>query len=176
MQYQLEYKPIKLVFLDFKPKIILMETLDHIDIDILRLLQNNARLTTKEIAARVHLSTTPVFERIKRLEEKGYIKKYIALLDADKLNRGFTVYCCVKLRRIAQDIVNNFATVIEGIPEVIECYNISGEYDFLLKVCAPDMEYYRQFVLNVLGSIENIGSLSSMFVMAEIKHHPNVPL
>lgn len=152
-----------------------MDSLDKIDIEILRILQDNSRLTTKEIASRVHLSTTPVFERVKRLEENGYIKKYVALLDADKLNRGFTVYCCVKLRRLSRDIASNFTTVIREIPEVIECYNISGEYDFLLKVCAPDMKYYREFILNVLGSIDGLGSLTSMFVMAEVKHGLAIP-
>lgn len=153
-----------------------MEILDKTDIAILRILQENSHLTTKEVASRVHLSTTPVFERIRRLEESGYIKKYIALLDADKLNRGFTVYCCVKLQRLARDIASNFTSIIKDIPEVIECYNISGEYDFLLKVCAPDMKYYREFILTVLGSIEGLGSLTSMFVMAEVKHEYSLPL
>ena len=153
-----------------------METLDKTDIAILKTLQENSRLTTKEIAKRVHLSTTPVFERIKRLEESGYIRKYIALLDADKLNRGFIVYCSVKLARLNSDIVTNFTRVIKDIPEVTECYNISGEYDFLLKVCAPDMKYYREFVLNVLGIIDGLRSLTSMFVMAEVKHEFSIPL
>lgn len=153
-----------------------MEILDKTDIAILRILQENSRLTTKEIANRVNLSTTPVFERIRRLEESGYIKKYIALLDADKLNRGFKVYCCVKLQRLSLDIASNFTAVIKDIPEVIECYNISGEYDFLLKVSAPDMKYYREFILNVLGTIDGLGSLSSMFVMAEVKHDFTIPL
>lgn len=162
-------------FCNNKPKFFLMEALDKIDIEILRILQENSRLTTKEIASRVNLSTTPVFERIKRLEESGYIKKYIALLDAGKLNRGFSVYCCVKLRRLTRDIAHNFNCVIKEIHEVVECYNISGEYDFLLKVCAPDMKYYREFILNVLGSIDGLGSLTSMFVMDEVKHELTVP-
>ena len=152
-----------------------MDTLDKTDLEILRILQENSRLTTKEVASRVHLSTTPVFERIKRLEETGFIKKYVALLDADKLNRGFTVYCCVKLLKLTHDIASNFTTVIKDIPEVVECYNISGEYDYLLKVCAPDMKYYREFILNVLGTIDGLGSLTSMFVMAEVKHDFAVP-
>ena len=153
-----------------------MDILDKTDIAILRILQQNSRLTTKEVASRVHLSTTPVFERIRRLEETGYIKKYIALLDADKLNRGFNVYCCVKLQCLSHDIASNFTSVVKDIPEVIECYNISGEYDYLLKVCAPDMKYYREFILNVLGSIDGLGSLTSMFVMAEVKHEHAIPL
>lgn len=153
-----------------------MDILDKTDIAILRILQENSHLTTKEVASRVHLSTTPVFERIRRLEESGYIKKYIALLDADKLNRGFNVYCCVKLQRLSNDIAMNFTSIVKDIPEVIECYNISGEYDFLLKVCAPDMKYYREFILNVLGNIDGLGSLTSMFVMAEVKHEFAIPL
>ena len=152
-----------------------METLDKIDLQILRVLQENARLTTKELAARVHLSTTPVFERLKRLEGEGYIKKYIALLNAGKLNRGFVVFCCVKLRRLNRDIAFDFVRVIKDIPEVTECYNISGEYDYLLKIHAPDMKYYQEFLLNVLGAIDSLGSLTSMFVMDEVKQNGGIP-
>lgn len=147
-----------------------METLDKTDLLILRTLQENARLTVKELAARVHLSSTPVFERMKRLETEGYIKKYIAVLDAVKLNQGFIVFCRVKLRRLNRDIANEFMEIIRGIPEVTECYNISGSYDYLLKIHAPDMKYYQEFLLNVLGTIDNIGSMESTFVMDEVKH------
>ena len=147
-----------------------MESLDHIDLQILRTLQDNARLTTKELAARVHLSTTPVFERLKRQEAEGYIKKYIAVLDADKLNQGFVVFCNVKLRRMNKDIAMEFTRIIQNIPEVTECYNISGSYDYLLKIHAPNMKYYQEFIINVLGTIDSLGSLESMFVMDEVKH------
>ena len=146
-----------------------MESLDHIDLQILRTLQDNARLTTKELAARVHLSTTPVFERLKRLEAQGYIKKYIAVLDAEKLNRGFLVFCRVELRRLNKEIAEEFTGIIREIPEVTECYNISGSYDYLLKIHAPDMKYYQEFLLNVLGTIESLGSMESTFVMDEVK-------
>lgn len=146
-----------------------MESLDHIDLQILRTLQDNARLTTKELAARVHLSTTPVFERLKRLEAQGYIKKYIAVLDAEKLNRSFLVFCRVKLRRLNKEIAEEFTGIIREIPEVTECYNISGSYDYLLKIHAPDMKYYQEFLLNVLGTIESLGSMESTFVMDEVK-------
>lgn len=152
------------------------DTLDKIDLQILRLLQQNARFTTKELAARVHLSTTPVFERFKRLESEGYIKKYVAILDADKLNRGFVVFCSVKLRRLNRDIAAEFIRVIKDIPEVTECYNISGDYDYLLKIHAPDMKYYQEFILNVLGRIDSLGSLTSTFVMDQIKHEYGIPL
>ena len=136
------------------------DKLDKVDLLILRTLQENARLTTKELAARVNLSSTPVFERLRRLENSGYIKKYIAVLDAEKLNQGFIVFCNVKLRRMNREI-----------PEVTECYNISGSYDYLLKIHAPNMKYYQEFILNVLGTIESLGSIESTFVMDEVKHH-----
>lgn len=149
------------------------EILDKVDLQILRILQNNARLTTKELAAQVNLSSTPVFERLKHLEREGYIKKYIAVLDADKLNRGFVVFCSVKLRRLNCEIAADFVRVIQGIPEVTECYNISGSYDYL-KIHAPDMKYYKEFILNVLGTLESMGSLESTFVMDEVKHEYGV--
>lgn len=145
-------------------------SLDITDLAILRELQANARLTTKELAARVHLSTTPVFERVKRLEREGIIDRYIAVLNAERLNRGFVVYCSVKMRQLSRDIANDFARTIADIPEVTECYNISGQSDYLLKIHAPDMKRYQQLVLNVLGTIPHLGSLESMFVMDELKH------
>ena len=147
-----------------------METLDKKDLQILRTLQENARLTTKELAARVNLSSTPVFERLKRLENGGYIKKYIAVLDAEKLNLGFVVFCRGKLSKLNREIATEFTRIIQDIPEVTECYNISGSYDYLLKIHAPNMKYYQEFILNVLGTIDSLGSLESTFVMDEVKH------
>ena len=137
--------------------------LDSTDLDILRLLQENARLTTKELAARVNLSTTPVFERLKRLERSGFIRKYVAVL-------GFVVFCSVKLKQMNRDIARTFISIIKDIPQVAECYNVSGEYDYLLKIHAPDMKYYNEFIINVLGTIDSIGSILSTFVMDEIKN------
>lgn len=144
--------------------------LDATDLQILRALQDNARLTTKELAARVNLSTTPVFERMKRLEKTGFIKKYVAVLDAEKLGRGFTVFCSVKLKQMTRGVARDFISVIRDVPQVAECYNISGEYDYLLKIQAPDMKYYNEFIINVLGNIDSIGSILSSFVMDEIKN------
>ena len=146
------------------------DKLDKVDLQILRTLQDNARLTTKELAARVSLSSTPVFERLKRLENSGYIKKYIAVLDAEKLNQGFVVFCSVKLVRLNKDIAFEFTRIIQEIPEVTECYNISGDYDYLLKRHAPNMKYYQEFILNVLGTIDSLGSLRSTLIMYEVKH------
>ena len=148
--------------------------LDAKDIDILRALQENARLTNKELASKVHLSTTPTYERVRRLERCGFIRQYATIIDADKVNRGFTVFCSVKLRQINNDRANAFTEMIESLPEVTECYNISGSFDYLLRVQAPDMRSYQQFLLNVLGRHENIASLESTFVMEEIKHQYSV--
>lgn len=150
---------------------ITIEALDDKDILILRTLQQNARLTVKQVAAECHLSLTPVFERIKRLEKEGYIKKYVTILDAEKLHRGFVVYCSVKLSPLNKQVAEDFCNRIRDISEVTECYNISGKFDYLLKVHSPNMKYYQEFILNVLGSIPNLGTIESTFVMEEVKHN-----
>ena len=146
-----------------------METLDAIDLQILKTLQNNAKLTTKELADVVHLTPTPVFERQKRLERQGYIRKYVAVLAPEKLNQGLLVFCKVKLKQINHEIADSFVRRIQRIPEVTECYNTSGSYDYLLKVRVADMKQYQAFVLNKLGDIETVGSIESTFVMSEVK-------
>ena len=148
--------------------------LDDKDIDILRVLQQNARLTNKELASKVHLSTTPTYERVKRLERLGFIRQYATIIDADKVNLGFTVFCSVKLRQLNSDRANAFTQMVTGLSEVTECYNISGSFDYLLRVHAPDMRSYQQFLLNVLGRHDNISSLESTFVMEEVKHQYGV--
>ena len=148
-----------------------MATLDDIDIQILKTLQKNAKLTTKELADAVHLTPTPVFERQKRLEKRGYIKKYVAILDPEKLNQGLLVFCKVKLTQINHEIADAFVRRIQRIPEVTECYNTSGAYDYLLKVRAKDMKQYQEFVLTKLGDIENVGAIESTFVMSEVKQN-----
>lgn len=145
------------------------DTLDEIDLQILKTLQKNAKLTTKELADAVHLTPTPVFERQKRLERQGYIKKYVAVLDADKLNQSLQVFCKVKLKQINHEIADSFTRRILRIPEVTECYNTSGAYDYLLKVRARDMKQYQEFVLTKLGDIDSVASIESTFVMSEVK-------
>ncbi len=152
------------------------EVLDETDLQILRTLQKNAKLTTKELADAVHLTPTPVFERQKRLERQGYIKKYVAILDPDKLGLGLLVFCKVKLPQINHEIADAFVRRIMRIPEVTECYNTSGQYDYLLKVRAANMKQYQEFVLNKLGEIENLSSIESTFVMSEIKQNYGIKL
>ena len=147
------------------------EDLDQIDFQILKTLQRNAKLTTKELADIVHLTPTPVFERQKRLERLGYIKKYVAVLDPEKLDRGLLVFCKVKLKQINSEIANSFVRRIQYIPEVTECYNTSGTYDYLLKVRARDMKQYQEFLLTKLGDIDSVAAIESMFVMSEVKQY-----
>ncbi|WP_126650378.1 Lrp/AsnC family transcriptional regulator [Chryseobacterium aureum] len=148
-----------------------MEQLDDKDLQLLRLLQKNAKLTVKELAKEVNLSTSPVFERVKRLEQDGFVKRYAAILDAEKLNRGFTVFCQIKLKIHDRSVGYDFVKEILEIEEVAECYNISGDFDFLLKVQVRDMKHYQDFVFNKLGSVDSIGSTHSTFVMAEVKNN-----
>ena len=144
--------------------------LDETDIKLLKILQKNSKFTVKELAQQVNLSASPVFERVKKLEQDGFIKNYIAVLDSEKLNKGFIVFCNVKLKQHDKNIGNQFVNDILSIDEVVECYNISGDFDFLLKVQVQDMKHYQDFVFNKLGSLESIGSTHSSFVMSEIKN------
>lgn len=150
------------------------EFLDDVDKELLRLLAQDAKMTTKDLAARVNLSASPVFERVKRLEANGYIKKYIALIDAEKLNFGLIIFCNIKLKQHDRIIGHEFITDMLRLDEVVECHNISGDFDFLLKVYARDMKHYQDFVLNKLGSVKSIGSTHSTFVMSEIKNTHNI--
>ena len=152
------------------------EDLDQIDLQILKTLQKNAKLTTKELADIVHLTPTPVFERQKRLERMGYIKKYVAILDPEKLDRGLLVFCKVKLKQINSEIANSFVRRIQYIPEVTECYNTSGTYDYLLKVRARDMKQYQEFLLTKLGDIDSVAAIESMFVMSEVKQYYGIDI
>jgi len=153
-----------------------MEQTDDTDNLLLKLLSEDAKLTVKELAAKVNLSTTPVFERIKKLEANGYIKKYIAILDAERLNFGLIIFCNIKLKQHDKSIGHDFVSDIMRLDEVVECYNISGDYDFLLKVYAKDMKHYQDFVFNKLGSVKSIGSTHSTFVMCENKNTYNINL
>lgn len=155
-----------------------METhqLDKTDLRLLKILQENGRISIKELAQRVHLSPTPVFDRVRRLESSGVIERYTAVLNAAKLGQGFIVFCSVKLRRMGKDIAHDFVERVKDIPEVAECYNISEEFDYLLKIYAPDMQYYNEFCINVLGTIESLGSIQSSFVMNPVKTSVGLPL
>lgn len=143
--------------------------LDSKDYSILQLLQKNARITVKEISEKMHLSTTPVHERIKRMEASGVIKQYATLLDHSKVKKGLMVICYVSLKEHNKNAGVKFIERIHELNEVIECYNISGEFDFMLKVVSEDMNAYYDFHVNKLSQIENMGHVQSVFVMGIIK-------
>lgn len=153
-----------------------MNALDEKDVEILKILQDNADITNKEIAAKVHLSPTPVFERIKRMREQGYIRKIAAVLDAGKLDCSFMAFCYIKLKQHTFENARALMDAVQEIDEVGECYNISGDYDFMMKVYVSSMKEYQQFVLRIMGDLECIGSLNSFFVMGEVKNNFGVPV
>ena len=143
--------------------------LDKTDLAILKFLQQNARMTIKEISEKVHLSTTPVHERIKRMEESGVIKQYVTLLNASKVGKGLMVICYVSLRQHSRNAGEKFIKGILEMSEVLECLTISGEFDFMLKVVAENMDEYYNFHVNKLSNIENVGNVQSVFVMGVVK-------
>ena len=152
------------------------EVLDRTDILILRELQKDAKLTTKELAAKVNLSPSPTFERQKRLEREGYIQRYVAVVDPIKVGNGIMVLCNVRLKHHSKEFSRQFTSVIAGIDEVVECFNTSGEYDYMLKIYARDMRHYQEFILGTLGDLDCIGSLHSIFVIGEVKNTRAVPI
>ena len=144
-------------------------TLDSKDLIILSLLQQNARMTVKEIADKIHLSTTPVHERIKRMEASGVIKQYATLVDHTKVKKSLIAICYVSLKEHNKAAGTKFVKAILSMPDVVECFTISGEYDFMLKVMCADMNAYHDFHVNKLSNIENMGHVQSVFVMGVIK-------
>jgi len=147
-----------------------MEKLDEIDLKILRILQKNSKITTKDIADTLHLTASPVYERIKRLENKGYIKKYAAILDKKLVNRPITAICMVSLRYHNEGFIDTFEQQIKALKEVQECYHMAGKVDFFLKTNLQSLDEYHEFVRLKLSKIENIGVLESYFVLKEIFH------
>src|SRR5678815_998272 len=143
--------------------------IDEKDLAILKLLQHNARITVKEISDKIHLSTTPVYERIKWMEETGVIKQYATLVDHSKVKKGLMVICYVSLKQHNKTAGTKFIKAVNEMNEVVECYNISGEFDFMLKVVEENMDSYYDFHVNRLSEIENIGNVQSTFVMGVVK-------
>ncbi|WP_288427564.1 Lrp/AsnC family transcriptional regulator [uncultured Spirosoma sp.] len=146
-----------------------MEPLDAIDKQLLRLLQNDAKQTTKELAAHLGLTLSPVYERVRRLENLGYIKQYIAVLDKNLLGQPITTFCQVSMRYHDKAFIDKFEEEVQKLEEVQECYHMAGQVDFLLKIHVGSLNEYHDFVKYKLSQIENIGVLNSTFVLKEIK-------
>ncbi|WP_017259687.1 Lrp/AsnC family transcriptional regulator [Pedobacter arcticus] len=147
-----------------------MALLDNTDLKILNLLQMNARLTIKQLASELQKSHTPVFERVKKLEERGYIKRYVAILDAKLINRQLKAFTHVQLKEHSQKILSEFEKEVVKFHEVMECYHMTGAFDFILKIAVKDMEAYHEFLMQKLSKLPDIGTLQSFFVMSEAKH------
>ena len=152
------------------------QILDETDLRILRALQENCRLTNKELAARINLSMTPTFERMKRLEAQGFIRNYVAVLDAEKLERGFVVYCNVSMKQINSRIAEDFSRSVNEWKEVSECYNVSGDFDYMLKIYVQSMKKYQEFVINRIGALDYISRIWSVFVMDTLKLTYGIPV
>ena len=146
-----------------------MPVLDRKDLEILKLLQQNARMTIKEISEQVHLSTTPVHERIRRMEANGVIKQYATIVNGAMVQKGLMVICYVSIKQHSKNAGAKFIQRILEMNEVIECLTISGEFDFMLKVVAHNMDDYYHFHVNKLSEVENVGNVQSVFVMGVVK-------
>lgn len=147
-----------------------MEHLDHTDITILRILQKDSKKTAKEIAKILNLTTSPVYDRIRRLEKQGFIKKYVAILDKKLIDRSVTTICQVSMRYHNEAFIEKFEEQVQALEEVQECYHMAGQVDFILKIHTKDLEAYHDFVKTKLSKIDNIGVLNSAFVLKDIKH------
>ncbi|MBC8399574.1 MAG: Lrp/AsnC family transcriptional regulator [Flavobacteriales bacterium] len=150
--------------------------IDKIDITLLNLLQNNTKLNTKELAQKVGLSVTPTYERIKRLEKQGYIKHYVAILDRKLIDKNLMVMSFVSLILHSRDMQIEFEKSVIEYAEVIECFHVTGSYDYQLKVVVSDMEEYQSFIKNKLSSINNIANVQSSFVMSSLKDTTSIPI
>ncbi len=143
---------------------------DETDSKLLALLQKDSKKTTKEYANRLGLSVTAVYERIRRLEKTGVVTKYVALVDKNKVNKAFLVLCHVKLVQHIKEFVTQFEHDVLSLEEVVECYHVSGDYDYILKIYVRDMAEYRDFMVTKLTALRHIGSTQSAFVITEVKH------
>jgi Lrp/AsnC family transcriptional regulator, leucine-responsive regulatory protein len=147
-----------------------MEQFDSIDKNLLNLLQQNSKITHKELSARLHLSVTAIYERIKKMEREGIIQSYNARINPKKINKGFMVLCHVKLIQHSIECITHFENEITKLEEVLECFHVSGDYDYILKLYVKDMEEYRSFMVNKFTTIKYIGSTHSAFTIGEVKN------
>ena len=144
--------------------------LDEIDKRLLALLQQDTKKTTKELSLKLNLSVTAVYERIKKLEREGIIQKYVALLDRNTIQKGFVVFCHLKLIQHSKEFLTTFEQEVVKLEEVLECFHVSGDYDYILKIHVKDMEEYRGFMVTKLTTLQHIGSTHSTFMIGEVKN------
>lgn len=145
-------------------------TTDATDKKLLAMLQEDAKKTTKELASKLSLSVTAVYERVKKLEREGIIDKYVVLLNRNKVNKGFVVFCHIKLIQHTKEFLTKFENEVVKLDEVLECFHVSGDYDYILKVCVENMDAYREFMVTKLTTLQHIGSTHSTFMIGEVKN------
>lgn len=144
--------------------------MDAIDKKLLTLLQSDTKKTTKELSDKLNLSVTAVYERVKKLEREKIIKNYVALLDRTKIDKGFVVFCHLKLIQHTKECIMTFESEVIRLKEVLECFHVSGDYDYILKVNVKDMDAYREFMVTKLTGLQHIGSTHSSFMIGEVKN------
>lgn len=150
--------------------------LDAVDRQILRELQADGRLSNVDLAERVHLSPSPCLRRVKSLEERGYIRGYMAVLDRQKVNRGMYVHVMVSLTSQRQETLEEFERAVSALDEVLECYLMAGESDYLLAVAAADLDAYQRFFREKLGEVPGVASLRSLIAMKTVKYTTALPV
>jgi DNA-binding Lrp family transcriptional regulator len=150
--------------------------IDAIDRKILKILEINAKTSPKEIAARLNMSKTPVYERVRKLEKEGYISKYVALVDKSKIESSITVFSFVSLEAQKGRMMDEFANSIKQYNEVVECFVVGGEFDFLLKIIVKDLDAYFKFSKDKVASLPHIGTVKSAFALNEAKYTTEFPL
>ena len=144
--------------------------LDAVDKKLLVLLQTDSKQTNKELSMKLNLSVTAVYERIKKLEREGIIKSYAALVDKSKIEKGFVVFCHLKLIQHTKEFLTKFESEVIKLNEVLECHHVSGDYDYILKILVKYMEASRKFLVTKLISLQHIGSTQSTFMISEVKN------
>lgn len=150
--------------------------LDRTDLRILAVLQTQGRLSNQEIAEKVSLSPSPCLRRIKRLEEAGVIRQYVALVDPDKVGLGLLAYVSVKLEKRGKMPMEDFGARVQGWPEVAACYAMTGEMDYLLRVHVQDLRHFSRFVMDQLLRQPGVVDVKSSFALARIKETTALPL
>jgi len=151
-------------------------TLDRIDTQILAILQRDSNRTTKSIAKALGMTTSPVFERIKKLEKEGYIKKYVAILDNKKIGLKLTVFIGITLQGHTRSYLEKFVTEINNFPEIIECHRVSGNFDYLLKLVVEDIEAYETFIISKLTLLPYLGNVQSLITLSTGKETNEIDL
>ena len=150
--------------------------MDAIDRKILLALQEDSTLSLAAVAEHVCLSPTPCWNRIKRLENQGYITKRVALINAEKVGLGVSVFVHIKTRQHSSGWLKDFASTINAFPEVAECYRMSGEYDYLLRVVTSDIQSFDQFYKKLVNSMDGLSDVTSSFAMEQMKYTTALPL